>query len=70
MRKTWYICFKDRKLKKLLFLGPTDTSWYSDYQSARKFTKKEYVRILPSLKRLNKGRRLKAIKILTVEAEK
>ncbi len=63
MNRTYYIGFKDEKLGKYLFLGPTESSWYSDYQSAKAHSKPEIKRTFATVKRQNKDKKLEVLQI-------
>lgn len=70
MNRPYYIGYKDEKLGKYLFLGPTESTWYSDCQSARSFSMPELKRVKRSIKRLNKDKKLKILKIPIIEIGK
>lgn len=63
MTKQYYISFEDKKLGKRLFLGSIETAWYSDFQSARAFSKPELKRSFSAIKRQYKDKKLRIIKI-------
>jgi len=67
MNRPYFIGYKDERLGKFLFLGPTDSSWYSDFQSARAYSKPEIKRSFSAVKRMNKDKKLKVIKIMVSE---
>ena len=63
MNKSYYIGYKNKSLKKILFMGSPEGSWYSDFQSAKRFSKFEINQILHVVKRQNKDKKLQIIKI-------
>ena len=58
----YYIGYSDKGLKKSLFLGSND-AFFSDFQSAHIYKKREADRILPETKRRYNNKKLKVIKI-------
>jgi hypothetical protein len=69
MNKQYYVSFEDKKIGKLLFLGEIDTTWYSDYQSAKAFSKPELKRSFSAIKRQYKDKKLHIKKINIKEEE-
>jgi hypothetical protein len=77
MKRPYYIAYYDKTLGerdeagtpvgKWLHLGSAEGAWYSDYQSAKHFSKPEIKKVLPTIKRQYKDKKLKVIKILTME---
>jgi hypothetical protein len=67
MNRPYFIGYKDESLGKYLFLGLTDSSWFSDFQSARAHSRPEVKKALPAIKRQYKDKKLKVIKIQTTE---
>jgi len=67
MNKSYYIGYENKGLKKILFMGSLEGSWYSDFQSAQSFSKPELKRVFDTVKRQNKDKKLKVIKINPIE---
>ena len=78
MNRPYYIGYFDKTLGerdeegtpvgKWMHLGSIDGgAWYSDYQSAKHYSKPEIKKVLPTIKRQFKDKKLKVIKILTME---
>ena len=67
MNRPYFIGYEDKSLGKKMLQGQTDTSWYSDFQSAKAYSFPEAKRALPLVKRMNKDRTLHIIKITMTE---
>jgi len=67
MNRPYFIGYDDKHIGKKMLQGPTDTSWYSDFQSAKAYSFPEAKRVLPVVKRMNKDKTLHIIKITMKE---
>lgn len=72
MNRPYYICYHEKTTGKNMFsAGDENNTFYSDFQSARGYSKREAEIALGQLKRRFRGdyKRLKTLKILPVEVE-